>query len=183
MQTGSVPFATKPCAWLVQHLLNPAYLSLTREIVMSTTLPPINPALDTSRHKAIPQIQSNPHFAQIGGVDGITRLVERFYFHMNSQPQAMAIRAMHAADLTETKAVLVLFLTEWLGGPRVYSSQRGHPRLRQRHAMFGIGAAERDAWMLCMRLAMQDEITQPVLRQQLEQAFFKTADFIRNQQT
>lgn len=150
---------------------------------MTTTLPPINPALDTSRHKAIPQIQSNPHFAQIGGVDTITRLVDRFYFHMNTQPEAMTIRAMHAADLSETKAVLVQFLTEWLGGPKVYSSARGHPRLRQRHAMFAIGAAERDAWMLCMRLAMQEVIAQAELRQQLEQAFFKTADFIRNQPT
>lgn len=148
---------------------------------MHQPLPPINPALDTNRHKPIAQIQGNPHFAQIGGEAAITHLVERFYFHMNTAPEAAAIRAMHAADLSETKAVLVQFLIEWLGGPKVYSNTRGHPRLRQRHAMFGIGEAERDAWMLCMRRAVLEVVADATLRAQLDQAFLKTADFIRNQ--
>lgn len=148
---------------------------------MQQPLPAIHPALDTSRLKPVAQIQGNPHFVQIGGEAAIVRLVERFYWHMNSAPEAAGIRAMHAADLTETKAALVLFLTEWLGGPKQYSSTRGQPRLRKRHAMFAIGNAERDAWMLCMRLAMQEVVTDSMLREQLEQAFFKTADFIHNQ--
>ena len=128
----------------------------------------------------MPQIMRNPHFDAIGGEEPITRLVERFYFHMDTLPEAAAIRAMHEADLTHTKSVLVKFLTEWLGGPKVYSAERGHPRLRQKHITFPIGEAERDAWMLCMRRAMEDVVANATLRQQLEQAFFKTADFIRN---
>jgi hemoglobin len=136
--------------------------------------------LDASRLKPIPQIATNPHFELIGGVEPITKLVERFYFHMNTLPEAAGIRAMHEPDLTHTKEVLVKFLTEWLGGPKVYSAERGHPRLRQKHISFTIGEAERDAWMLCMKHAMNDVVSNDKLKQQMEQAFFKTADFIRN---
>ena len=130
--------------------------------------------------KPLQQIMSNPHFQMIGGEEPIARLVERFYFYMNSLPEAAVIRAMHEPDLTHTKEVLRKFLIEWLGGPKVYSAERGHPRLRQKHISFPIGEAERDAWMMCMRHAMEDVVTDATLKQQMEQAFFKTADFIRN---
>ncbi|OIQ78936.1 group 2 truncated hemoglobin YjbI [mine drainage metagenome] len=128
----------------------------------------------------MPQILRNPHFEAIGGEATIIRLVDRFYFHMESLPVASAIRAMHEADLQPVKVVLVKFLIEWLGGPAVYSIERGHPRLRQKHMGFPIGEAARDAWMICMRRAMEDVVASTTLRQQLEQVFFKTADFIRN---
>lgn len=141
-----------------------------------------NPNIPAPREglRQIPQIMSNPHFATIGGEAPITQLVERFYFHMDTLPEAAAIRAMHEPDLSHTKEVLVKFLIEWLGGPKVYSAERGHPRLRQKHIAFPIDEAARDAWMLCMRRAMDDVVANATLRQQLEQSFFKTADFIRN---
>ncbi len=122
------------------------------------------------------------HFERIGGVEPITQLVERFYARMDTLPEASAIRVLHPADLGPVKEVLVSFLVEWMGGPKNYSAQRGHPRLRMRHMGFPVDAAARDAWMQCMRLAMEETIEDTGLRQQLEQAFFKTADFIRNQQ-
>lgn len=140
----------------------------------------MKPNIDPSKLKPILQIMQNPHFEKIGGVEPITQLVERFYFYMNTLPEAQTIRAMHAPDLTHTKEVLVKFLTEWLGGPKVYSAERGHPRLRQKHLHFSIGEAERDAWMLCMKRAMDDVVTDATLKAQMEQSFFKTADFIRN---
>jgi hemoglobin len=130
--------------------------------------------------RPIPQIMRNPHFDVIGGEGPIAQLVERFYFYMDTLPEAAGIRAMHEADLSHTKRVLVKFLVEWLGGPKVYSAEHGHPRLRQKHIAFSIGEAERDVWMLCMRRAMEEVVADATLRQQLEQAFFKTADFIRN---
>lgn len=137
---------------------------------------------DFSNKKALPQIQSNPHFETIGGEATIAQLVERFYFYMDTLPDASGIRSMHEPNLVHTKEVLVKFLIEWLGGPKTYSPERGHPRLRMKHSMFAIGPTERDAWMLCMKRAMEDVVTDAGLRQQLEQAFFKTADFIRNDQ-
>jgi hemoglobin len=130
--------------------------------------------------RPLPQIMTNPHFEMIGGEGPVMQLVERFYFYMDSLPEAAGIRTMHEVDLSRTKEVLVKFLIEWLGGPKVYSAERGHPRLRQKHSSFPIGEAERDAWMLCMRHAIEDVVANVTLRQQLEQAFFKTADFIRN---
>ncbi|MBU0604453.1 MAG: group II truncated hemoglobin [Gammaproteobacteria bacterium] len=124
----------------------------------------------------------NPHFERIGGEDAIARLVERFHHHMSTLPQAAGIRAMHPADLGPVKRVLINYLVEWTGGPQRYSAERGHPRLRKKHLAFPIGPAERDAWMDCMRTALQETVTDAALRQQLEQAFFKTADFIRNDQ-
>lgn len=130
--------------------------------------------------KPVLQLLGNPHFAAIGGEEPIQQLVDRFYFHMNTRPEAAGIRAMHEIDLTHTKQVLVKFLMEWMGGPKVYSEERGHPRLRQKHMSFPIGEKERDAWMLCMRCAMEDVVGDATLRLQLEQAFMKTADFIVN---
>ncbi|MES2877904.1 MAG: group II truncated hemoglobin [Pseudomonadota bacterium] len=123
---------------------------------------------------------ANPHFERIGGVEAITRLVDRFYFHMDTLPQAAGIRKMHPADMGPIKRVLVNYLTEWTGGPQAYSVERGHPRLRRKHMDFPIGPAERDAWMACMRLALDEAVPDAALKTQLEQAFMKTADFIRN---
>lgn len=122
------------------------------------------------------------HFERIGGVELISRLVERFYQHMDSLPEARTIRALHPLDLGPVKQVLVSFLVEWMGGEKVYSAEHGHPRLRMRHMNFPVDSAARDAWMGCMRQALADTVEDADLRTQLEQAFFKTADFLRNQQ-
>ncbi|PLK47486.1 group II truncated hemoglobin [Uliginosibacterium sp. TH139] len=122
------------------------------------------------------------HFERIGGAEPIALLAERFYHHMDTQPEAAAIRAMHPADLTPVRKVLELFLVEWMGGSKDYSAMRGHPRLRMRHMEFPLGVAARDAWMNCMRAALNEVVTDAELKTQLEAAFFKTADFIRNQQ-
>jgi len=124
----------------------------------------------------------NPHYEKIGGEEAVARLVDAFYRLMDTLPEAAGIRAMHEPDLAHTKAVLRLFLSEWLGGPRLYSAQRGQPHLRRRHMPFAIGEAERDAWMRCMQGALEEVVADEALRAQLMQAFFKTANFIRNDQ-
>ncbi|WP_028310377.1 group II truncated hemoglobin [Derxia gummosa] len=124
--------------------------------------------------------QLNPHFALVGGQEAVDRIVDEFYRLMDTLPEAAGIRAMHEPDLGPTKAVLKKYLSEWLGGPKTYSAERGHPRLRMRHAAFSIGPAERDAWLLCMKGALELVVTDEQFRGQLMQAFFKTADWIRN---
>lgn len=121
----------------------------------------------------------NPHFAAVGH-DGVHRIVDRFYFHMDTRADAAAIRALHPPDLGPVREVLTRYLTEWLGGPPVYSAERGHPRLRRRHLPFRIGEAERDAWMRCMRAALEDVIPDVALRAELTAAFYRVADFLRN---
>jgi hemoglobin len=119
-------------------------------------------------------------FEAIGGQAAVERLVEAFYRHMDASPAARSIRAMHAADLSETKAILKKYLAEWLGGPSDYSKERGHPRLRMRHMRFSIGPNERDAWMLCMTAALEEAIDNAPLREQLRSNFAKLADWVRN---
>ena len=124
--------------------------------------------------------QAETHFSRIGGAPAVGRLVEAFYERMDTLAEARTIRAMHLADLGPTKAILKDYLGEWLGGPRLYSQKRGHPRLRMRHARFAIGPAERDAWMLCMRGALQEAVADASLREEIERKLFQLADWVRN---
>jgi hemoglobin len=119
-------------------------------------------------------------FVRIGGQAAIDALVDAFYLRMDTLPEARVIRAMHAKDLTSVKKILKNYLGEWMGGPALYSQERGHPRLRMRHMPFRIGEAERDAWMLCMTGALEEVVEDASLRTQLHQSFFKLADWVRN---
>ncbi|MCK1547244.1 group II truncated hemoglobin [Bradyrhizobium sp. 160] len=119
-------------------------------------------------------------FERIGGSATIERLVDGFYERMDILPEAKVIRAMHAADLGLIRDVLKRYLTEWTGGPRLYSVEKGHPRLRQRHIGFAIGDAERDAWMACMRSALEETVTDTNARQDLAKALSGLADWMRN---
>lgn len=119
-------------------------------------------------------------FDRIGGELVVDRLVEEFYARMDSLPEASGIRAMHEADLGPTKRILKRYLTEWMGGPNLYSSERGHPRLRQRHMGFPIGDAARDAWLLCMDGALRETIADEAVRQEIYTALARLADWMRN---
>lgn len=121
-------------------------------------------------------------YQHLGGETAVRQLVDRFYELMDTVPEAQTIRAMHPADLSGSKDKLFKFLSGWLGGPQLYMEAYGHPRLRARHMPFPIDEAARDAWMLCMKTAIDEmEIDDTLLRQHLVQSLFKTADFMRNQ--
>lgn len=96
-------------------------------------------------------------FQTAGGVEGIRILVDAFYDAMETLPEAATIRAMHQADLTESRHKLALFLCGWLGGPRLYREQYGPIVIPSAHRHLDIGAAERDAWLLCMQTALAQQ--------------------------
>jgi hemoglobin len=123
---------------------------------------------------------ANPHFQRLGGHEQVVHLVDAFYRAMDTLPAAQGIRGMHEPDLGPTKVVLVKYLSEWLGGPKAFTSERGAPMLRRRHQPFPIDAGARDAWMLCMRHALAAVCADEALRAELDAAFYKVADFIRN---
>jgi hemoglobin len=122
------------------------------------------------------------HYERIGGEEGVRKLVDRFYDLMDQQQDLRGIRELHAKSLKASREKLFLFLSGWLGGPRLYVEKYGHPRLRQRHVAFAIGESERDQWMNCMIQAMQDVGLEEGLRNELAAAFQKTADFMRNKE-
>jgi hemoglobin len=116
-----------------------------------------------------------------GGETAVAALAERFYDLMDLEPAYKALRAVHGPDLTSAREKLAWFLSGWLGGPQEYTDRFGHPRLRMRHMPFAIGILERDQWLACMAQAMRETGLDPALRARLEQSFFQTADWMRNQ--
>jgi hemoglobin len=118
----------------------------------------------------------------LGGEEVLRRVVERFYALMDSEPEFHAVRRLHPGDLSGSREKLFMFLSGWLGGPPLYAERIGNPMLRARHLPFPIGRAERDAWLACMRRALEDCGVQPAeFRDWLMQQFFGTADWMRNQ--
>jgi hemoglobin len=117
---------------------------------------------------------TNPHqfFAEVGGAETFHGLVARFYAEVADDP---VLRPLYPEeDLGPAEERLRMFLEQYWGGPRTYSDQRGHPRLRMRHAPFRIGPIERDAWLRCMRIAVDgaglDDPHRAMLWQYLEMA-------------
>ena len=122
----------------------------------------------------------NTHYDSLGGENSVRELVDRFYDLMEQNSNMTELRELHAPDLTEARNKLFMFLSGWLGGPSLYIEKYGHPRLRQRHISFAIGEVERDQWMNCIHQAMTDMNIENDLKQTLYDAFYKTADFMRN---
>jgi hemoglobin len=88
----------------------------------------------------------------VGGEPTFRKLVNEFYAGVATDPVLRPIYPEE--DLGPAAERLTLFLIQYWGGPNTYSQQRGHPRLRMRHAPFKVGPAERDAWLRQMRRAL-----------------------------
>jgi len=91
-------------------------------------------------------------FDEVGGHPTSVALVHRFYEGVRQDPVLAPLYPQDDWDGAETR--LRMFLEQYWGGPTTYSQERGHPRLRMRHAPFAIGPAERDAWLSHMRDAV-----------------------------
>ena len=116
----------------------------------------------------------------LGGEQAVRDLVDRFYFYMDSLPEATDVRKMHAENLTEARQKLFKFFSGWLGGPDLFVNEYGHPRLRRRHFPFAIGQLERDQWITCMTKTL-DEIEMPdTLRLNLNQSLQELATHMIN---
>ena len=89
----------------------------------------------------------------VGGEPVFRQLVDVFYEGVALDP---LLRPLYPdEDLSGARARLTGFLVQYWGGPTTYSEQRGHPRLRMRHAPWVIGERERDAWLGHMRRAVE----------------------------
>jgi hemoglobin len=98
------------------------------------------------------ETHGNTLYERVGGEEFFTSLIERFYSGVESDP---ILRPLYQDDLGPPKRHLAMFLVQYWGGPRTYSEERGHPRLRLRHVRFAIGTAEREAWLGHMRAAVE----------------------------
>ncbi len=121
-------------------------------------------------------------FVRIGGEARIRALSDAFHDHMDQDPQFVSLRAMHSDDLTEGRVKLADFMCGWFGGPNYYLRKHGPPRMPSRHAAFPIRKADRDEWLACMALALDDLEIEGELRADLDDLFFRGADFLRNRE-
>ncbi|HEV7523906.1 MAG TPA: globin [Acidimicrobiia bacterium] len=110
-------------------------------------------------------------FEVVGGQPFFDALVERFYATVETDP---VLRPLYPNDLEPGKRALALFLAQYWGGPTTYSDEKGHPRLRMRHAPFAIGSAERDAWLTAMLAALAGADA-PAVAVEMMRDYFTTA--------
>lgn len=93
-----------------------------------------------------------------GGTDFFTRLIGSFYAKVATDP---ILRPMYPEDLDAAEWRLRAFLEQYWGGPTTYSDERGHPRLRMRHAGFAIDTAARTRWVELMSQAVAEQQMPP----------------------
>lgn len=96
--------------------------------------------------------QPPTYYERVGGHDTFVALVRQFYLGVAGDPE---LRALYPEeDLGPAEHRLLMFLEQYWGGPKTYSEQRGHPRLRMRHAGFEVTPAQRDRWLKHMSAAI-----------------------------
>ena len=115
----------------------------------------------------------------VGGMAFFEGLVDRFYERVQADPVLIALYP-EPEDLAPARHRLALFLAQYWGGPTTYSEERGHPRLRMRHAPFAIGPDERDRWLVHMRAAVAAMAPSPEVNEALERYFAFAAESMRN---
>ncbi|CAN5193970.1 globin [soil metagenome] len=113
------------------------------------------------------------------GEEGIAKLVASFYRRVREDE---LIGPMYQDDWEGAERRLRDFLIFRFGGPQRYIEERGHPRLRMRHAPFAIGVAERDRWLALMGEAMDETGVPESARGILEPFFAQVAEFLRNRE-
>jgi hemoglobin len=104
----------------------------------------------TETSRSLPSARA--FYDEVGGAPTFARLVARFYEGVRGDPLLAPLYPQD--DWAGAEGRLRMFLEQYWGGPATYSQQRGHPRLRMRHAPFAIGAEQRDAWLRHMREAV-----------------------------
>ncbi|MFC4948914.1 globin [Pseudonocardia sp. GCM10023141] len=104
-------------------------------------------------------------YAEVGGAPVFEKIIARFYEQVAEDE---VLRPLYPEeDLGPAEVRFRMFMEQYWGGPRTYSEQRGHPRLRMRHAPFKIGPIERDAWLRCMLIAVDEAGLDAAHRDQL----------------
>ncbi len=122
--------------------------------------------------------EENQSVYDLVGEEGFTRLVAAFYRGVAADP---IMRPLYPeADLTAAERRMRMFLIQYFGGPTTYSQERGHPRLRMRHAPFVIGEQERDAWLKNMFSALDEAAIVEPAYSIIHEYFERAAPFMMN---
>lgn len=101
-------------------------------------------------------------YEQLGGAEAIRRLVDAFYPKVQVNP---LLGPLFPEDIRPVMEKQYMFLTQFLGGPMLYSDAHGHPMMRARHLPFPITPERAEAWLSCMREALEDIEVEAPLRE------------------
>ncbi len=114
-------------------------------------------------------------YDDVGGAPTFAALVHGFYQGVRSDPE---LRALYPEeDLSPAERRLRMFLEQYFGGPTAYSQERGHPRLRMRHAPFPVTGDMRDRWLHHM-LGSLDALGLPAEQDHALRDYFERAAFM-----
>jgi hemoglobin len=122
-------------------------------------------------------------YEMVGGEDVVRAIVRDFYDVMARDEPALARLHPHDAEgrvAADNQERFALFLIGWLGGPQTFMERHGHPRLRMRHGRVPVNTATRDAWLRCMRAALDKNEIKGDIRAFLDAKLADLADFLRN---
>jgi len=114
---------------------------------------------------------------EVIGEERLHKLVETFYYHVHRHP---LLKPIFPDDLTETIRKQKQFLTQYLGGEPLYTEEHGHPRLRARHIPFEITPERANAWLQCMKTAMDETQLEGDIREFLFNRLILTAKHMVN---
>lgn len=117
-------------------------------------------------------------YEKIGGAEKVRQLVEAFYPKVQEHP---LLKPLFPEDIKPVIEKQYLFLTQFLGGPPLYTDKRGHPMLRARHLPFPITPARANAWLQCMHEALDEVGITGVEREQMWARLVMAAHHMINQ--
>lgn len=117
-------------------------------------------------------------YEEVGGAPTFQRLVHAFYEGVAHDPE---LRALYPEeDLAPAERRLRMFLEQYFGGPTAYSAERGHPRLRMRHAPFPVTLDMRDRWLRHMLAALEGLDLPEEQADQMRDYFLRAAHMMVN---
>ncbi|MCC3355395.1 globin [Bacillus sp. REN16] len=95
----------------------------------------------------------NTLYEEIGGAETIQDLVNTFYPKVYADPD---LAPLFEGDIEEIKRKQYMFLTQFTGGPLLYSNEFGPPAMRHRHLPFEVTPTRARAWLRCMKEAFEE---------------------------
>ncbi|MHC0036685.1 globin domain-containing protein [Pseudoneobacillus sp. C159] len=114
---------------------------------------------------------------EVIGEEKLHRLVDAFYSRVSKDPDLAPIFPSGFSEIARKQKQ---FLTQYLGGPPLYSNEHGHPMMRARHLPFEVTPKRAKAWLACMASAMDEvELTGP-LRDEFYHRLVLTAQHMIN---
>jgi hemoglobin len=114
---------------------------------------------------------------EVIGEQRLSELVDSFYDKVRKHP---LLKPIFPDDLTETARKQKQFLTQFLGGPPLYTEEHGHPMLRARHLAFPITPKRAQAWLNCMKEAMDEVGLEEEVREYFYNRLILTAQHMIN---